>query len=158
MAVGSQVARALGVSPRTVASLADVMRVELDSRAAELAEELHAGPAAKAKRGGEESAAPRVSIFKFDQSKAPALSDDPIAPDSPGGLAPTGRRPWAAGAPGGRHTCSAPAVPPAVQLGTLHAAVAFAACAPPTACALLPRLLAPPQSWRAAWAAACCPA
>lgn len=72
LAVGSQLARGLGVPTRTVSSLASVMRRELDARAAELAA-AGADPAADG---------PSVPIFKFDQTKAPAPSDDPISSDS----------------------------------------------------------------------------
>ncbi|KAL4424973.1 hypothetical protein ABPG77_002858 [Micractinium sp. CCAP 211/92] len=72
LAVGSQLARGLGVPARTVSSLASVMRRELDARAAELAA-AGADPAADG---------PAVPIFKFDQTKAPAPSDDPISSDS----------------------------------------------------------------------------
>lgn len=70
--MGSQLARGLGVPTRTVSSLASVMRQELDARAAELA------------AAGSDPAAdgPAVPIFKFDQAKAPAPSDDPISSDS----------------------------------------------------------------------------
>ena len=84
--VGSQLARGLGASGRAIKSLTDVLRLEMVAHGTQLAERL-AEPAAPAAVGqgaasGEQQA---VSVFKFDQSKAPAFSDDPISPDAPGG-------------------------------------------------------------------------
>lgn len=80
--MGSQLARGLGVPTRTVNSLAGVMRQELDVHAAELAA-AGADPAADG---------PAVPIFKFDQAKAPAPSDDPISSDSAMAAGGCGRR------------------------------------------------------------------
>lgn len=73
LAVGSQLARGLGVSPRAVASLASAMRAEMDAR---LAEEVEAGVDSTGSKSNQ------MEVFKFDQSKAPAFSDDPINSDS----------------------------------------------------------------------------
>lgn len=51
---------------------------ELDVRAAQLAEEKHKSGG----KNGEEGDAQSVSVFKFDQSRAPAFSDDQIERDS----------------------------------------------------------------------------
>lgn len=59
---------------------------ELDARAHQLAEEKRK-PGGK---NGEEGEAQSVSVFKFDQSRAPAFSDDQIERDSE--LAAGGRR------------------------------------------------------------------
>ena len=80
LAVGSSLARGLGVPGRTVAGLTDALRSELDARAAELAEQLHAP--ARSGSEGEKAEPNKVSIFKFDQSKAPTPYDDTIASDS----------------------------------------------------------------------------
>lgn len=90
LAVGSSLARGLGVPPRAVTGLADVMRAELDAFSAQLAAEMHAardnsngkGKGSGSGSGSDEGAGKALSIFKFDHSKAPAFSDDPIRMDS----------------------------------------------------------------------------
>ncbi|PRW56322.1 K(+) efflux antiporter chloroplastic [Chlorella sorokiniana] len=78
LAVGSSLAKGLGVPGRAVSSLADVLRQELDVRAHQIAEEKRIAGG----KSGEEGEAQAVSVFKFDQSRAPAFSDDQIERDS----------------------------------------------------------------------------
>lgn len=73
LAMGTQLAQGLGIAPRAVKSLAGVMRVEMGNHSTALALQISEGSASQA-----------VSVFKFDQSKAPAFTDDPINPDMPG--------------------------------------------------------------------------
>lgn len=80
LAVGTSLARGLGVPSRAVAGLADVLRVELDNRSIQMAHELGSGGPSQS--GAEADGTTAVSVFKFDQAKAPAFSDDPISPDS----------------------------------------------------------------------------
>jgi hypothetical protein len=89
LAVGTQLARGLGASGRAIKSLTDALRLEMMAHGTELAERL-AEPAAPAAggQGGASSEQQAVSVFKFDQTKAPAFSDDPISPDAPGECCP----------------------------------------------------------------------
>ncbi len=65
--------------PRLSAPLLPRLPQELDARAAQLAEEKRS---AASRKNGEEGEAQSVSVFKFDQSRAPAFSDDQIERDS----------------------------------------------------------------------------
>lgn len=90
LVVGSQLSRALGVPERAIKGLAGVLRTEMGAYSAELARRLAVDPEARK----------AASVFRFDQSKAPAFTDDPISRDEPlaaGGHA-CGRR-----GGGGRH-------------------------------------------------------
>lgn len=69
--MGSQLARGLGIPGRAVSTLASVMRAELNAQAAQLAESRQ-----------DPSQGSVVTVFKFDQTKAPAFTDDPISSDT----------------------------------------------------------------------------
>jgi hypothetical protein len=73
LVVGSRLARGLGVPDRAVRGLAGVMRTEMTGFAAELAARLTA----------DSGATQLATVFKFDQSKSPALTDDTIVADEP---------------------------------------------------------------------------
>lgn len=81
LVVGSQLARGLGVPDRAIKGLAGVLRAEMGSFAAELA--------VRAAGEGKDSSE-AASVFRFDQAKSPAFTDDPISRDEPLPEAPLG--------------------------------------------------------------------
>ena len=90
LVVGSQLARGLGVPDRAIKGLAGVLRAEMGSFAAELA--------VRAAGEGKDSSE-AASVFRFDQAKSPAFTDDPISRDEPlpGGWAERPRQGWLCG-------------------------------------------------------------
>eukprot|EP00887_Chlorella_sp_A99_P002617 scaffold6.g2617.t1 len=119
LALGAQLAEALGAPPRAAAALAAALREDMRERQGQLAALVEARAAAARGGGGGAAAAAEAgaagalrptsggvfsvleSVFKFDQSKAPAFASD----DGGGGEAPGGAAAPAAGAlaslPGG---------------------------------------------------------
>ncbi|KAI3436796.1 hypothetical protein D9Q98_006207 [Chlorella vulgaris] len=74
LVVGGHLARELGVPNRAILGLTSILRAEMSAFTSQLALSLAASS---------EAPSETAWIFKFDQGKAPAFTDDPISPDVP---------------------------------------------------------------------------